>query len=110
MDHWALSMIKDPEQAHSLQQTPLPSITRRRHHVRSPEMYMLADYRYCSCAADSPAPGFILPAPWPPEPEEPSGAWEAAEGSPTQGSDTADAEADADAGGADADADAEAGT
>src|SRR5215218_3451781 len=74
-------------------------------------MYMLADYLwYCSCAADSPAPGFIVPAPWPPEPEEPSGAWEAAEGSPTQGSDTADAEADADAGGADADADAEAGT
>jgi hypothetical protein len=72
---------------------------------------MLADYWYCSCAADSPpAPGFIVPAPWPPEPEEPSGAWEAAEGSPTQGSDTADAEADTDAGRADAGADAEAGT
>ena len=25
MDHWALSMIKESEQAHSLQQTPLPS-------------------------------------------------------------------------------------
>ena len=74
MDHWALLMIKDPEEPHSLQQTPLPCITRRRHHARSPETYMLADYWYCSCAADSPAPGFIVPAPWPPELEEPSGA------------------------------------
>jgi hypothetical protein len=87
MVHWALSMIKDPEQAHSLQQTSLPSITRRRHQACSPEMYMLADYWYCSCAADSPAPGFIVPAPWSPEPEEPSGAWEEAEGSAAQGPD-----------------------
>src|SRR5215217_1212187 len=108
-------MIMDPQQAHSLQQTPLPSITRRRYHARSPETYALADYWYCSCAADSPAPGFILPAPWPPEPEEPSGAGEEAEGSATQGPDacgscTADAEADTDAGGADAGADAGADT
>src|SRR5215218_101718 len=108
-------MIMDPQQAHSLQQTPLPSITRRRYHARSPETYALADYWYCSCAADSPAPGFIVPAPWPPEPEEPSGAWEEAEGSATQGpeacgSGAEDAEADTDAGGVDAGADAEAGT
>src|SRR5215217_652158 len=107
-------MIMDPQQAHSLQQTPLPSITRRRYHTCSPETYALADYWYCSCAADSPAPGFIVPAPWPPEPEEPSGAGEEAEGSATQGPDacgscTADAEADTDAGGADAGADAGAG-
>jgi hypothetical protein len=123
MDHWALSMIMDPEQTHSLQQTPLPSITRRAHHARFPETYMLTDYWYCSCAADSPAPGFIVPAPWSPEPEGPSGTWEVAEGSSTPGSGAggsdacrsgaADAEADTDAGGedagADADADAEAG-
>src|SRR5215211_2579298 len=106
IDHWALSMIMDPQQAHSLQQTPLPSITRRRHHARSPETYTLADYWYCSCAADSPALGFIVPAPWPPVPEEPSGAAEETLGSPTQGSAAADAEADTDAGGAGADAEA----
>src|SRR5215210_7348727 len=87
--------------------------------ARSPETYMLADYWYCSCAADSPSAGFIVPAPWPPEPEEPSGAWEAAEDSTTQdpdacGSGAADAEADTEAGGAvagaDVGADAEAGT
>src|SRR5215204_254024 len=77
--------------------------------------YVLADYWYCSCAADSPAPGFGVPAAWPPEPDDPSGAWEAAEGSPTKdpeacGSGAEDAEADTDAGGADAGADAEAGT
>src|SRR5215208_6133209 len=110
----ALSMIMDPQQAHSLQQTPLPSITRRRYHARSPETYALADYWYCSCAADSPAPGFIVPAPWSPEPEGPSGAGEEAEGSATQGPDacgscTADAEADTDAGGEDVGADAEVG-
>src|SRR5918993_5090169 len=71
---------------------------------------MLPDDWYCSCAADSPALGFIVPAPWPPVPEEPSGAAEETEGSPTQGSDAADAEADTDAGSADAGADAEAGT
>jgi hypothetical protein len=76
---------------------------------------MLADYWYCSCAADSPASGFIVPAPWPPEPEEPSGAWEETEGSAAHGpdacgSDAADVEADTDAGDADAGADAEAGT
>src|SRR5918992_6256115 len=79
---------------------------------------MLTDYWYCSCAADSPpAPGFSVPAAWPPEPEEPSGTWEVAEGSSTLGaggseacrSGAADAEADTDAGGADAGADAEAG-
>jgi hypothetical protein len=43
MDHWALLMMKDPE-LHSLQATPLPSISRRRHHARSPETYMRADY------------------------------------------------------------------
>ena len=79
---------------------------------------MLADYWYCSCAADS--PGFIVPAAWPPEPEEPSDAcgFDAqvpdATGSDAGGSGAADAEADTDAGGADAgadaDADAEAGT
>jgi hypothetical protein len=79
MDHWALLMMKDPE-LHSLQATPLPSISRRRHHARSPETYMLGDYWYCSCAADSPPPGFIVPAPWPPEPEEPSGAWDEEKG------------------------------
>src|SRR5215204_6970005 len=62
---------------------------------------MLTDYWYCSCAADSPpAPGFSVPAAWPPEPEEPSGTWEVAEGS----SGAADAEADTDAGGTDAEA------
>jgi hypothetical protein len=76
---------------------------------------MLADYWYCSCTADSPAPGFIDPAPWPPELEESSGAGEEAEGSSTQGPDAcgsgaADAEADTDTGGADAGADAEVGT
>src|SRR5215218_10986667 len=83
---------------------------------------MLTDYCwYCSCADDSPpVPGFSVPAAWPPEPEEPSGTWEVAEGSSTQvpdacGSDAcrsgaADAEADTDAGGEDAGADAEAGT
>src|SRR5918993_4390714 len=81
---------------------------------------MLTDYWYCSCAADSPpAPVFSVPAAWPPEPEEPSGTWEVAEGSSTLGSGAggseacrsgaADAEADTDAGGADAGADAEAG-
>jgi hypothetical protein len=79
MDHWALLMMKVPE-PHSLQATPLPSITRRRHHARSPETYMLAYYLYCSCPADSPAPGFVVPAPWPPEPEEPSGAWDEEKG------------------------------
>jgi hypothetical protein len=79
MDHWALLIIKDSE-PHSLQANPLSSITRRRHHARSPETYMLADYWYCSCAADSPAPGFIVPAAWPPEPEEPSGAWDEEKG------------------------------
>ena len=72
MDHWALLMMKDPE-PQLLQATPLPSISRRRHHARSPETYTLAYYWYCSCSADSPAPGFIVPAAWPPEPEEPSG-------------------------------------
>ena len=73
---------------------------------------MLADYCwYCSCAADSPPAGFIVPAPCPPEPEEPSGAWEETEGSSTHvpevcGSDAADVEPDTDA----EDADAEAGT
>ena len=43
MDHWALLMMKDPE-PHSWQATPLPNISRRRHHARSPETYMLADY------------------------------------------------------------------
>jgi hypothetical protein len=43
MDHWALLMMKDPE-PQSLQAAPLPSISRRRHHARSPETYMLADY------------------------------------------------------------------
>ena len=82
---------------------------------------MLTDYWYCSCAADSPpAPGFSVPAAWPPEPEEPSGTWEVAEGSSTPGSGAggsdacrsgaADAEADTDAGSEDADADAEADT
>src|SRR5215213_8597930 len=76
----------------------------------------LADYCwYCSCAADSPPAGFIVPAPRPPESEEPSGAWEEAEGSATHDPDAcgpgaADAEADTDAGGEDAGADAEAGT
>src|SRR5215204_5944762 len=75
----------------------------------------LADYWYCSCAADSLAPGFSVPASCPPEPEEPSGAWEVAEGSSTHdpdacGSDSADVEADAEAGDADAGEDAEAGT
>jgi hypothetical protein len=79
MDHWALFMMKNPE-LHSLQATPLPSISRRRHHARSPETYMRADYWYCSCAADSPPPGFIVPAPWPPEPAEPSGAWDEEKG------------------------------
>jgi hypothetical protein len=79
MDHWALLMMKDLE-PQSLQATPLPIISRRRHHARSPETYMLGDYLYCSCAADSPAPGFIVPAPWPPEPEEPSGAWDEEKG------------------------------
>ena len=73
MDHWALLMMKDPE-PHSLQETPLPIISWRRHHALSPEMYMLAYYWYCSCPADSPPPGFIVPAPWLPEPEEPSSA------------------------------------
>ena len=73
---------------------------------------MLADYWYCSCATDSPPPGFSVPAPWPPEPEEPSGAWEEAEGSASSqgpdacGSGAEDAEADTDAGGGDAGADA----
>jgi hypothetical protein len=49
MDHWALLMMKDPE-PQSLQETPLPIISRRRHHARSPETYMLADYWYSSCA------------------------------------------------------------
>src|SRR5215217_5433258 len=40
MDHWALLMMKDPE-LQLLQETPLPSITRRKHHARSPETYML---------------------------------------------------------------------
>src|SRR5215218_7202505 len=83
---------------------------------------MLTDYCwYCSCADDSPpVPGFSVPAAWPPEPEEPSGTWEVAEGSSTQVPDAcgseacrsgaADAEADTDAGGEDAGADAEAGT
>ena len=81
---------------------------------------MLTDYWYCSCAADSPPPpGFSVPAAWPPEPEEPSGTWEVAEGSTlgsgAGGSDAcrsgaADAEADTDAGSEDADADAEADT
>src|SRR3712207_3665536 len=84
-------------------------------HAHSLETYALADYWYCSCVADSPAPGFSVPAPWPPEPEEPSGGWEEAEGSATQGSDAcgsgaADAEAATEAGGVDAGADAEAGT
>jgi hypothetical protein len=35
---------------------------------------------YCSCAADSPPPGFIVPAPWPPEPEEPFSAWDEEKG------------------------------
>src|SRR5215212_1152981 len=76
----------------------------------------LADYCwYCSCAADSPPAGFIVPAPCPPESEEPSGAWEETEGSSTHvpdacGSDAADVEADTEAGGEDAGADAEAGT
>ena len=119
MDHWALLMMKDPE-PQLLQETPLPSITRRRHPARSPETYMLADYCwYCSCAADSPPAGFIVPAPLPPESVEPSGAWEEAEGFVTRGPDAcgsgaADAEADTEAGdavaGADAGADAEAGT
>src|SRR5688572_7095164 len=70
-------------------------------HARSPETYVLAYYWYCSRAADlPPAPRFTVPAPWPPEPEEPSGGWEEAEGSATQGPDAcgsgaADAEADA---------------
>jgi hypothetical protein len=50
MDHWALLMMKDPEKQQSLQETPLPIISRRGHHARSPETYMLADYWYCSCA------------------------------------------------------------
>src|SRR5215211_6376662 len=64
----------------------------------------LADYCwYCSCAADSPPAGFIVPAPCPPESEEPSGAWEETEGSSTHvpdacGSDAAGAGADAEAG------------
>src|SRR5215212_12088963 len=76
----------------------------------------LADYCwYCSCAADSPPAGFIVPAPCPPESEEPSGAWEETEGSSTHvpaacGSDAADVEADTEAGDAGAGADAEAGT
>jgi hypothetical protein len=53
MDHWALLMMKDPEGEPQLSQaTPLSSIRWRKHHARSPETYMLAHYRYCSCAAD----------------------------------------------------------
>jgi hypothetical protein len=70
MDDWALLMMKDPEPQLS-QATPLPTISRPKHHARSPETYMAADYRYCSCAADPPPPGFPAPAPWPPEAGEP---------------------------------------
>jgi hypothetical protein len=129
MDHWALLMLKDPESRRTHCRKPLcPVSLGADTTLVLQQTYMLADYWYCSCAADSPAPGFIVPAAWPPEPVEPSGAWE--EGSATQGSDAcgfdaqgpdatgsgdggfgaADAEADSDAGGADAGADAEAGT
>src|SRR5215203_2797027 len=105
-----------------------PAVSWRRHHARSPETYMPADYWYCSCAADPPAlAGSPAPASRPPEPEEPAraGAEEkgaAARGSGSDtlgfdagGSDAEGAEADpdaegADAEGADADADAESGT
>src|SRR5215204_188152 len=127
MDHWALLMIMDPEEPQLLQATSLSSISWRTHHACSPEAYMPADYWYCSCAADPPAPRSPAPASWPPEPEEPAraGAEEkgaAARGSGSDtlgfdagGSDAEGAEADpdaegADAEGADAAADAEAGT
>src|SRR5215212_3868016 len=42
MDHWALLMIKDPEDPHLLQATPFPSISWRTHHACSPETYMPA--------------------------------------------------------------------
>jgi hypothetical protein len=40
VDHWAFSMMQDLEKPHSLQETPLPSITRRKHHALSPETYI----------------------------------------------------------------------
>ena len=43
MDHWALLMMKHPE-LQILEETPLPSISWRRHHARSPETSMPAGY------------------------------------------------------------------
>ena len=76
-------------------------------------------YRYCPWAADSTAPVLVVPASWPPEPEEPPGAGDAeAEGADplvpdacgldAQGPDATvpDAGADTEAGSSDADADA----
>src|SRR5215207_7346347 len=108
MDHWALLMIKDPEEPQLLQATSLSSISWRTHHACSPERYMSADYWYCSCAADPPAPRSLAPASWLPEPEEPPST--DAGDSDAGGSDAEGAEADTDAEDADADADTEAGT
>jgi hypothetical protein len=94
------------------------------YHARSAEMCTPADYYlYCPWAADSTAPVLVVPASWPPEPEEPPGAGDEAEGADPQVSDgtapdvwvsgdagDADAETDAGARDAGAEADAEADT
>lgn len=124
--------MKDPE-PQLLQAVPLPTISRRRHHARYPETYMLADYWYCCCEADPASPVSPAPASWPPEPEEPPGtgteekvaargsgsdSWgfdaggsdatgSDATGSDPEGSEAAAKAEEAEAAGADADADAE---
>jgi hypothetical protein len=40
MDHWALLMMKDPEEPHLFQATSLSSISWHTHHARSQERYM----------------------------------------------------------------------
>jgi hypothetical protein len=70
-------------------------------------------YLYCPWAADSTAPVLVVPASWPPEPEEPPGAGDETEGADplvpdAGGPGDADAGADTEAGSADADADADA--